>query len=163
MGFGHLVRMPPARLPLEVFWARPTERRPQENLAWEPLRIPQEELESVAGFLSWTCCRRDLKSDTWKTTDGSVVWWRVVLTCHQLVCRTLETSNSAFGCFHSCLIGATSAKIQTKGLELERATWNLIGQNANLRMRTNIYVLAEISSEPFTSVFNQQNCFTAAY
>ena len=29
--FGHLVRMPPRRLPGEVFRARPTGRRPQED------------------------------------------------------------------------------------------------------------------------------------
>ena len=58
--FGHLTRMPPGRLPLEVFRARPTGRRPRGRprtrwrdyislLAWEHLGIPQEELESVAG------------------------------------------------------------------------------------------------------------------
>ena len=58
--FGHLTRMPPGRLPLEVFRARPTGRRPRGRprnrwrdyislLAWERLGIPQEELESVAG------------------------------------------------------------------------------------------------------------------
>jgi len=55
--FGHLIRM---RLPLEVFRARPTGRRPRgrprtrwrdyiSRLAWECLGISQEELESVAG------------------------------------------------------------------------------------------------------------------
>ena len=58
--FGHLTRMPPGRLPLEVFRARPTGRRPRGRprtswrdyislLAWKRLGIPQEELESVAG------------------------------------------------------------------------------------------------------------------
>ena len=58
--FGHLTRMPSGCLPLEVFRARPTGRRPQGRprtrwrddislLAWECLGIPQEELESVAG------------------------------------------------------------------------------------------------------------------
>lgn len=58
--FGHLIRMPPGRLPLEVFRARPTGRRPRGRprarwrdyislLAWERLGIPQEELECVAG------------------------------------------------------------------------------------------------------------------
>ena len=57
---GHLVRMPPGRLPGEVFWARPTGRRPRgrprtrwrdyvSRLAWERLGIPQEELDEVAG------------------------------------------------------------------------------------------------------------------
>jgi len=57
---GHLVRMPPGRLPGEVFLARPTGRRPWRRprtrwrdyvsqLAWERLRIPPEELEEVAG------------------------------------------------------------------------------------------------------------------
>nr|XP_061826649.1 uncharacterized protein LOC133613269 [Nerophis lumbriciformis] len=58
--FGHLVRMPPERLPREVFRARPTGRRPRgrprtrwedylSRLAWECLGIPQEELDEVAG------------------------------------------------------------------------------------------------------------------
>ncbi|KAK0154400.1 putative uncharacterized transposon-derived protein F52C9.6 [Merluccius polli] len=57
---GHLVRMPPGRLPGEVFRARPTGRRPRgrprtrwrdyvSRLAWERLGIPQEELAAVAG------------------------------------------------------------------------------------------------------------------
>ena len=59
---GHLVRivrMPPGRLPGEVFRARPTGRprgRPRtrwrdyvSRLAWERLGIPQEELDQVAG------------------------------------------------------------------------------------------------------------------
>ena len=56
---GHLVRMPPGRLPGEVFWARPTGRRPRgrlrtrwrdyvSRLAWERLGVPPEELEEVA-------------------------------------------------------------------------------------------------------------------
>jgi len=51
--------MPPSSLPFEVFWARPTGRRPRGRprtrwrdyisiLAWKHLGIPQEELESVA-------------------------------------------------------------------------------------------------------------------
>ena len=57
---GHLVRMPPRRLPGEVFRARPTGRRPRwrprtrwrdyvSRLAWEHLGIPLEELDEVAG------------------------------------------------------------------------------------------------------------------
>ena len=53
---GHLVRMPPGRLPGEVFRARPTGRRPRGRprtrwrdyvswLAWERLGVPPEELE----------------------------------------------------------------------------------------------------------------------
>jgi len=58
--FGHLIRMPPGRLPLEVFRTDLTGRRPRgrpgtrwrdyiSHLAWERLGISQEELESVAG------------------------------------------------------------------------------------------------------------------
>ena len=58
--FGHLIRMPPQRHPGEVFWARPTGRRPLGRprtswreyvswLAWEHLGIPLEELDKVAG------------------------------------------------------------------------------------------------------------------
>ena len=57
---GHLVRMPPGRLPGEVFRARPTGRRPRgrprtrwrdyvSRLAWERLGVPREELDEVAG------------------------------------------------------------------------------------------------------------------
>ncbi|KAM4551690.1 putative transposon-derived protein F52C9.6 isoform 1-T3 [Odontesthes bonariensis] len=57
---GHLVRMPPGRLPGEVFRARPTGKRPRgrprtrwrdyvSRLAWERLGVPPEELEEVAG------------------------------------------------------------------------------------------------------------------
>ncbi|KAI3356914.1 hypothetical protein L3Q82_003564 [Scortum barcoo] len=59
---GHLFRMPPGRLPREVFQACPTGRRPQgktqdtlERLclsagSWERLRGPPEELEEVSGI-----------------------------------------------------------------------------------------------------------------
>ena len=57
---GHLVRMPPGRLPGEVFRAHPTGRRPRgrprtrwrdyvSRLARERLGVPPEELEEVAG------------------------------------------------------------------------------------------------------------------
>ncbi|KAJ0009346.1 hypothetical protein NQD34_001048 [Periophthalmus magnuspinnatus] len=56
---GHLLRMPPGRLPREVFWACPTGRRPRGrprtrwrdyvSLAWERLGVPPEELEDVSG------------------------------------------------------------------------------------------------------------------
>ncbi|KAI3369361.1 hypothetical protein L3Q82_007601 [Scortum barcoo] len=58
---GHLFRMPPGRLPREVFQACPTGRRPRgrprtrwrdyvSRLAWERLGIPPEELEEVSGY-----------------------------------------------------------------------------------------------------------------
>ena len=57
---GHLVRMPPGCLPVKVFQARPTGRRPRGRprtrwrdyvswLALERLGVPPEELEEVAG------------------------------------------------------------------------------------------------------------------
>ncbi|TWW74429.1 hypothetical protein D4764_14G0004320 [Takifugu flavidus] len=57
---GHLVRMPPGRLPGEVFRACPSGRRPPgrprtcwrdyvSRLAWERLGTPPDELEEVAG------------------------------------------------------------------------------------------------------------------
>ncbi|KAF7657607.1 hypothetical protein LDENG_00024740 [Lucifuga dentata] len=58
--FGHLIRMPPGRLPREVFQAHPTGKRPRgrprtrwrdyiSRLAWERLGVPQKELEGLAG------------------------------------------------------------------------------------------------------------------
>ncbi|KAK3559081.1 hypothetical protein QTP86_002998 [Hemibagrus guttatus] len=57
---GHLFRMPPGRLPGEVFRACPTGKRPRgrprtrwrdyvSQLAWERLGVPPEELEEVSG------------------------------------------------------------------------------------------------------------------
>ena len=57
---GHLIRMPPGRLPGEVFRACPTGRRPRGRprtrwrdyvslLAWERLGIPRIELDEVVG------------------------------------------------------------------------------------------------------------------
>ncbi|TWW71626.1 hypothetical protein D4764_16G0001230 [Takifugu flavidus] len=57
---GHLVRMPPGRLPGEVFRACPSSRRPPgrprtrwkdyvSRLVWERVGIPPDELEEVAG------------------------------------------------------------------------------------------------------------------
>ncbi|KAK3531087.1 hypothetical protein QTP70_010370 [Hemibagrus guttatus] len=57
---GHLFRMPPGRLPGEVFQACPTGKRPRgrprtpwrdhvSRLAWERLEVPLEELEEVSG------------------------------------------------------------------------------------------------------------------
>uniref|UniRef100_A0AAY5KR82 Reverse transcriptase domain-containing protein n=1 Tax=Esox lucius TaxID=8010 RepID=A0AAY5KR82_ESOLU len=56
---GHLFQMPPERLPGNVFWSRPTGRRPRgrprtrwrdyvSRLAWECLGVPLEELEEVS-------------------------------------------------------------------------------------------------------------------
>ncbi|KAK3543929.1 hypothetical protein QTP70_031842 [Hemibagrus guttatus] len=56
---GHLFRMPPGRLPVEMFRACPTGKRPRGRprtrwrdyvfrLAWERLGVPPEELEEVA-------------------------------------------------------------------------------------------------------------------
>ncbi len=58
--FGHLIRMPPGRIPLEVFWARPTGRRPRarlrtcwrdyiSHLAWKCFGIPPQDQENIAG------------------------------------------------------------------------------------------------------------------
>uniref|UniRef100_A0A3B4CM82 AMP deaminase n=1 Tax=Pygocentrus nattereri TaxID=42514 RepID=A0A3B4CM82_PYGNA len=58
--FGHLIQMPPGRLPVGVFQARPTGTRPRgrprtrwrdyvSKLAWERLGVPGNELEEVAG------------------------------------------------------------------------------------------------------------------
>ncbi|TWW81730.1 R2DM Retrovirus-related Pol polyprotein from type II retrotransposable element [Takifugu flavidus] len=66
---GHLVKMPPGRLPGEVFRACPSGRRPPgrprtrwrdyvSRLAWERLGIPPDELEEVAGEREvWTLLR----------------------------------------------------------------------------------------------------------
>ncbi|TWW56724.1 hypothetical protein D4764_08G0007110 [Takifugu flavidus] len=76
---GHLVRMPPGRLPGDVFRAYPSCRRPPgrprtrwrdyvSRLVWERLGIPPDELEEVAGEREvWAsllgCCPRDLTLD----------------------------------------------------------------------------------------------------
>ncbi len=75
--------------PLEVFWARPTGRRPRgrprtywgdyiSHLALERLRIPQDELENVAGERDvWTtllaCCRNPTPDKQQKIDDGFCV------------------------------------------------------------------------------------------
>lgn len=43
----YLIRLPHGRLPLEV--GRRHQGRLRSHLAWEHLRIPEEELENVAG------------------------------------------------------------------------------------------------------------------
>ena len=71
-----LIRMPPGRFPLEVFWAQTTGRRlcrgPRSHwrdymsrLAREHLRTSQEELESVAG-----------ETDVWDTVPTLACWLR---------------------------------------------------------------------------------------
>ncbi|KAK3537481.1 hypothetical protein QTP70_012107 [Hemibagrus guttatus] len=61
---GHLFRMPPGRLPGEVFRACPTGKRPRGRprtrwrdyvfqLAWERLGVPPEELEEVSGEMEY--------------------------------------------------------------------------------------------------------------
>jgi len=73
--------MLPGRLPLEIFRARPTGRRPRGGprtnrrdyislLAWERLRIPQEELESVAGEREVWVSLLDPTSDKRTKTEG---------------------------------------------------------------------------------------------
>ncbi|XP_061647372.1 uncharacterized protein LOC133486367 [Phyllopteryx taeniolatus] len=68
---GHLIQMPPGRLPGEVFWAGPIGRRPRGRprtrrrnyilrLAWERLGIPPEELDEVAGERKLLPLRPDL-------------------------------------------------------------------------------------------------------
>ncbi|KAI3353755.1 hypothetical protein L3Q82_004987 [Scortum barcoo] len=67
---GHLFRMPPGRLPREVFQACPTGRRPQgrprtrwrdyvSRLAWERLGVPPEELEEVFGENPYVMLRQN--------------------------------------------------------------------------------------------------------
>ncbi|KAG1932899.1 hypothetical protein F2P79_020886 [Pimephales promelas] len=76
---GHLFRMPPGRLPGEVFRARPTGRRPRgrprtrwrdyvSRLAWECLGIPQKSWSKClgrgkSGHLCLDCCPRDPAPD----------------------------------------------------------------------------------------------------
>ncbi|KAI3360319.1 hypothetical protein L3Q82_014632 [Scortum barcoo] len=74
---GHLFRMPPGRLPREVFQAYPTGRRPRgrprtrwrntmySRLAWERLGVPPEELEEVSGVREvWASLLRLLPPST---------------------------------------------------------------------------------------------------
>jgi len=70
--------MPPGRLPLEVFRAHSTGRRPRgrtrwrdyiSHLAWEHLGISQEELECVAGEKE-AGCHHNPAPDKQKRMDG---------------------------------------------------------------------------------------------
>ncbi|PWA21171.1 hypothetical protein CCH79_00009483 [Gambusia affinis] len=78
---GHLVRMPPGRLPGEVFRARPTGRRPRgrprtrwrddvSRLAWERLGIPPEELVEVASEAATPATRPRISGRRWM--DGFI-------------------------------------------------------------------------------------------
>ncbi|KAI3362006.1 hypothetical protein L3Q82_012348 [Scortum barcoo] len=81
---GHLFRMPPGRLPREVFQACPTGRRPRgrprtrwrdyvSQLAWERLGVPPEELEEVSGsmWIAMNWCPMMLSRDMAKTRLGN--------------------------------------------------------------------------------------------
>lgn len=84
--FRYLIRMHPGHLPVEVFWGRPMGRRPQNkpkihwrnytsHLAWQHLRVLQEELENVAQERNvwtvwWTCCPHTLTPNKQLITDG---------------------------------------------------------------------------------------------
>ena len=88
---GHLVRMPPGRLPREVFQARPAGKRPRgrpmtrwrdyiSSLAWERLGIPLTELVDVARERKvwgsgWNCYPRDPTTDKWEKMDGWMDGW----------------------------------------------------------------------------------------
>uniref|UniRef100_A0A8C6NUV0 Reverse transcriptase domain-containing protein n=1 Tax=Nothobranchius furzeri TaxID=105023 RepID=A0A8C6NUV0_NOTFU len=72
---GHLVRMPPERLPGEVFQARSTRRRPKgrprtrwrdSHLARERLGIPLEELAQVAGEREVWASHLSLPHSVWE-------------------------------------------------------------------------------------------------
>ncbi|KAK3544079.1 hypothetical protein QTP86_001145, partial [Hemibagrus guttatus] len=76
---GHLFRMPPGRLPGEVFRACPTGKRPRARprtrwrdyvfrLAWERLGVPPEELEEVARERE-VCCELEEKERFWSELD----------------------------------------------------------------------------------------------
>lgn len=87
----HLIRMLLERLPLEVFWARSTGRRPwarprtrwMDNisyLAQELLRVPLKELEmllwiGVCEIPSLTCCPCDFTLDKWMKMER---WMHVI-------------------------------------------------------------------------------------
>ena len=97
--FGHLMRMPPGRLPREVFLARPTGRRPRgrprtrrrdyiSSLAWERLGIPQAELANVAGEREvWGSLLKLLPPmnpilDKRLTMDGWMDGWIILINNH---------------------------------------------------------------------------------
>ncbi|KAI3371761.1 hypothetical protein L3Q82_024310 [Scortum barcoo] len=85
---GHLFRMPPGRLPREVFQACPTGRRPRgrprtrwrdyvSRLAWERLGVPLEELEEVSGVREvWASLLRLLPQAS-HTGPGSSGWMKM--------------------------------------------------------------------------------------
>ncbi|KAK3512519.1 hypothetical protein QTP70_015647, partial [Hemibagrus guttatus] len=96
---GHLFRMPPGRLPGEVFRACPTGKRPRgrprtrwrdyvSRLAWECLGVPPEELEEVSG-----------ERERWGLKEYSYIQtWLLLLPITQLVCggavEKLRNTNS---------------------------------------------------------------------
>ncbi|KAK0132479.1 putative uncharacterized transposon-derived protein F52C9.6 [Merluccius polli] len=106
---GHLVRMPPGRLPGEVFRARPTGRRPRgrprtrwrdyvSRLAWERLGIPQEELAEDnllwLGELRGEVLARE-ESESVLNSDSADKWEAFQIlpssnrVCHQLHSRLI--------------------------------------------------------------------------
>ncbi|KAI3354190.1 hypothetical protein L3Q82_018725, partial [Scortum barcoo] len=89
---GHLFRMPPGRLPREVFQACPTGRRPRGRprtrwrdyvswLAWERLGIPCKKSwrkylgSGKSGYLCLDCYLRDLVPDKRWKMDGWMDGW----------------------------------------------------------------------------------------
>jgi len=74
--FGHLIRMPPGRLPLDVFLPRDPGEDPGHSLeneisqlAWELLGIPQNELENAC-WVGPLCRYRNPTPDKRQWMDG---------------------------------------------------------------------------------------------
>lgn len=82
--FGHLVRMPPGRLPVQISRAQPTGRRPWcrhinllryyiPHLALEHFGIPQEELDDMARKDALPTSLSLLPPPTWTQISGGCV------------------------------------------------------------------------------------------
>ena len=115
---GHLFRMPPGRLPREVFLACPAGRRPRgrprtrwsdyvAQLAWERLGILPEELEEVSGEREvWVSQAAALTTrpqiSGWKWMDGLPKLWNTFFPRNATVSSCCASLNKCFS-FESLL------------------------------------------------------------
>ncbi|KAK0154873.1 putative uncharacterized transposon-derived protein F52C9.6 [Merluccius polli] len=134
---GHLVRMPPGRLPGEVFRARPTGRRPRgrprtrwrdyvSRLAWERLGIPQEELAEAAA----PATRPRISG---RSVDSSApLFARVSKTCGRKSDDTTTKSIIELRPRVSWCQAQTTVRIRPPTRRRREATFSSTGVNSNI-------------------------------